>query len=303
MRPSRPRAPEARELAGRKAGARGSLLRRRRRVPDPGPGAALRGARHGHDPPGLRPAGGRSRACSSCSPTTTCPPPSSCPASPPSAIHSTVEQILEAGHEVGHHSYSHRSPVDLSEDEERADFERALAALERVGVRPSGHRAALWEASWRTPGLVAEYGLTYDSSLMDSDRPYRLRVGDRHDRRAAAPLEPRRLGAVRLPAAARHRRRDRVAAPRCSRCGGPSSTRCAATAACSCSPATRSSPAAPSRVEALRGLIEHALEPATWSSPAARRSPSGRSPTPSSPSASSSPVTVDPDGLPGGLAA
>jgi hypothetical protein len=25
---------------------------------------------------------------------------------------------------------------------------------------------------------VAEYGLTYDSSLMDSDRPYRLRVGD-----------------------------------------------------------------------------------------------------------------------------
>jgi len=91
----------------------------------------------------------------------------------------TVERILAAGHEVGHHSHSHRSPVDLSDDEERADFERALAALERFGVRPRGHRAALWEASWRTPGLVAEYGLAYDSSLMDSDRPYRLRVGDR----------------------------------------------------------------------------------------------------------------------------
>ena len=91
----------------------------------------------------------------------------------------TVERILAAGHEVGHHSHSHRSPVDLSDDEERADFERALAALERFGVKPRGHRAALWEASWRTPGLVAEYGLAYDSSLMDSDRPYRLRVGDR----------------------------------------------------------------------------------------------------------------------------
>jgi peptidoglycan-N-acetylglucosamine deacetylase len=91
----------------------------------------------------------------------------------------TVERILAAGHEVGHHSHSHRSPVDLSDDEERADFERALAALERFGIKPSGHRAALWEASWRTPGLVAEYGLAYDSSLMDSDRPYRLRVGDR----------------------------------------------------------------------------------------------------------------------------
>jgi peptidoglycan/xylan/chitin deacetylase (PgdA/CDA1 family) len=90
-----------------------------------------------------------------------------------------VERIVEAGHEVGHHSYSHRSPVDLSESEERADFERALAALELVGVRPTGHRAALWEASWRTPALVAEYGLRYDSSLMDADRPYRLRTGER----------------------------------------------------------------------------------------------------------------------------
>ncbi len=86
----------------------------------------------------------------------------------------TVERIVAAGHEVGHHSYSHRSPVDLSKEGEREDFERALAALDRVGVRPQGHRAALWEASWQTPALVAEYGLTYDSSLMDSDRPYRL---------------------------------------------------------------------------------------------------------------------------------
>jgi peptidoglycan-N-acetylglucosamine deacetylase len=86
----------------------------------------------------------------------------------------TVERIAAAGHEIGHHSYSHRSAVDLSEAEERADFERALAALDRVGVKPSGHRAALWEASWRTAALVAEHGLLYDSSLMDADRPYRL---------------------------------------------------------------------------------------------------------------------------------
>jgi len=86
----------------------------------------------------------------------------------------TVEQIAVAGHEIGHHSYSHRSAVDLSEAEERADFERALAALERVGVKPSGHRSALWEASWNTPGLVAEYGLDYDSTLMDDDKPYLL---------------------------------------------------------------------------------------------------------------------------------
>jgi peptidoglycan-N-acetylglucosamine deacetylase len=85
-----------------------------------------------------------------------------------------VEQIAAAGHEIGHHSYSHRSPVDLGEAGERQDFERALEALERRGVRPGGHRSALWEASWRTPALVAEYGLAYDSTLMDDDKPYLL---------------------------------------------------------------------------------------------------------------------------------
>jgi peptidoglycan/xylan/chitin deacetylase (PgdA/CDA1 family) len=86
----------------------------------------------------------------------------------------TVETIAAAGHEVGHHSYSHRSPVDLGAQGEREDFERALAALDRVGVAPKGHRSALWEANWATPSLVAEYGLEYDSTLMDDDKPYLL---------------------------------------------------------------------------------------------------------------------------------
>ena len=88
----------------------------------------------------------------------------------------SVEQIVAGGHEVGHHSYSHISPVDLGAAGEREDFERALAALERVGVRPTGHRSALWEASWDTASLVAEYGLEYDSTLMDDDKPYRLQT-------------------------------------------------------------------------------------------------------------------------------
>ena len=87
-----------------------------------------------------------------------------------------VERVLAAGHEVAHHSYSHRSAVDLGPDEERADFERALAALRAVGAEPRGHRAALWEASWLTPELVAEHGLVYDSSLMDADVPYLLQT-------------------------------------------------------------------------------------------------------------------------------
>jgi peptidoglycan/xylan/chitin deacetylase (PgdA/CDA1 family) len=89
----------------------------------------------------------------------------------------TVEQILAAGHEVGHHSYAHHSPFAQTEEEERADFERALGALARVGVEPEGFRCPSWEPGWRTPAVVAEHGLKYDSSLMDSDRPYVLETG------------------------------------------------------------------------------------------------------------------------------
>ena len=85
-----------------------------------------------------------------------------------------VERILAAGHEVGHHSYAHVAPVDQSDDEERADFERALEALARTGVEPVGYRCPGWEPSYRTPRLLAEHGLRYDSSLFDDDRPYVL---------------------------------------------------------------------------------------------------------------------------------
>ncbi|WP_119731400.1 polysaccharide deacetylase family protein [Thermomonospora amylolytica] len=82
--------------------------------------------------------------------------------------------IAERGHEVAHHSYAHRPPTSMTPQEERADFERALEVFRAQGVEITGHRAALWEATWLTTELVAEYGLRYDSSLMGDDRPYRV---------------------------------------------------------------------------------------------------------------------------------
>jgi peptidoglycan-N-acetylglucosamine deacetylase len=89
----------------------------------------------------------------------------------------TVEAILAAGHEVGHHSYAHYSPFAQTEDEERRDFERALATLRRLGAEVDGFRCPSWEPGWRTPQIVAEHGLAYDSSLMDADVPYLLETG------------------------------------------------------------------------------------------------------------------------------
>ncbi|MEV5961033.1 polysaccharide deacetylase [Kribbella sp. NPDC051952] len=87
--------------------------------------------------------------------------------------------IVEHGHEVAHHSYSHRAPTTLSAAEERADFERALDVFVAQGIEIRGHRAALWDATRVTLELIAEHGLAYDSSLMGDDRPYLLEVADR----------------------------------------------------------------------------------------------------------------------------
>ncbi|MFB8006061.1 polysaccharide deacetylase [Nocardia sp. NPDC056000] len=82
--------------------------------------------------------------------------------------------IVERGHEVAHHSYSHRAPTSLPPGAERADFERAMDVFTAQGIEITGHRAAMWSASLETHSLVREYGLSYDSSLMGDDRPYQV---------------------------------------------------------------------------------------------------------------------------------
>ena len=93
----------------------------------------------------------------------------------------SVEQILRAGHEVAHHGYSHRDSSTQSAGEERRDFERAMAALERfIGHPPLGFRSPSWDYSPTTMQLLVEHGFLYDSSLFAGDfRPYHPRLGDR----------------------------------------------------------------------------------------------------------------------------
>src|SRR5712671_1831 len=46
------------------------------------------------------------------------------------AFPKTVENIAEAGHEIGHHGYFHDRPGTA--DDEARDFDRASAALQRI---------------------------------------------------------------------------------------------------------------------------------------------------------------------------
>lgn len=78
--------------------------------------------------------------------------------------------ILSKGHEVANHSYAHRPPTSMSDDEQRLDFELAMDVFLQQDIPIAGYRAANWQSNRTTCELVAEYGL-YDSYLMHDDRP------------------------------------------------------------------------------------------------------------------------------------
>ncbi len=84
-----------------------------------------------------------------------------------------VRQILEGGHEVGVHGYTHRSPTNLSRDEEQEELVKALTVLRALGAEPVGYRSPSWDFSENTLSLLAGAGLTYSSNMMDDIRPYK----------------------------------------------------------------------------------------------------------------------------------
>lgn len=128
------------------------------------------------------------RGCCGASANTSCRRPSFVPGQTVESDPDEVEAILAAGHEVAAHSWAHVDPGSQEEAAERADMERALAALEQIGVRPEGCRSPSADLSGRTIALLEKHGFRYDSSLQADDyRPFRLRVGDRASR--DEPLE------------------------------------------------------------------------------------------------------------------
>lgn len=88
-----------------------------------------------------------------------------------------VEEIVAAGHELGLHGYTHRSPAKLSRDEEEDELVRSKAILEGFGASVVGYRSPSWEFSAHTVDLLSSHGLRYSSNFMDDIRPYRHASG------------------------------------------------------------------------------------------------------------------------------
>ncbi|MBS1842799.1 MAG: polysaccharide deacetylase [Actinobacteria bacterium] len=102
-------------------------------------------------------------------------------------------QILDEGHEIGHHGYFHEGPVNLDEAAERQMLEAGLAAMERRldGYVPVGYRSPAFDLSNNTTKLLIEYGFRYDTSMMAQDfEPYWCRTGDSMPRDRAYEFGP-----------------------------------------------------------------------------------------------------------------
>lgn len=88
--------------------------------------------------------------------------------------------IVEAGHEIAHHGWTHIPPNDMTREQEEAGLVRANEQIKKLtGRNARGYRSPSWDLSPNSMDLLLKYDFLYDSSMMADDyTPYRVRQGD-----------------------------------------------------------------------------------------------------------------------------
>lgn len=92
-----------------------------------------------------------------------------------------TESVFQAGHEIGHHGWTHRLPVTMEREEEEEELIRGNEAIVKLtGQKARGYRSPAWDLSPHSIELLLKHGFTYDSSLMGHDYlPYQARENDK----------------------------------------------------------------------------------------------------------------------------
>jgi len=89
-------------------------------------------------------------------------------------------EVFAAGHEIGHHGWTHVPPALLTRDKEEEGLTRANEQIKKLtGSYARGYRSPSWDLSPHSIELLLKHGFVYDSSMMGDDyTPYRVRQGD-----------------------------------------------------------------------------------------------------------------------------
>jgi peptidoglycan/xylan/chitin deacetylase (PgdA/CDA1 family) len=86
-----------------------------------------------------------------------------------------LREIVNIGHEIALHGYSHRNFARLSQSEQRDEILKASAAIEEaIGKKPLGFRLPEGNCTPETRATAMMCGMLYDNSFFDDDVPYVL---------------------------------------------------------------------------------------------------------------------------------
>jgi len=90
------------------------------------------------------------------------------------------QRVFDAGHEIGHHGWTHVPPAAMTREQEEAGLVRANEQIRKLtGKYARGYRSPSWDLSPHSVELLLKHGFAYDSSMMADDyTPYRVRQGD-----------------------------------------------------------------------------------------------------------------------------
>ena len=121
-----------------------------------------------------------------------------------------VKEVVQAGHEIGIHGYSHENPISMTQEQEEAVLDKCIDLIANLsGSTPTGYVAPWWEFSPVTNELLLNKGIKYDHSLMHHDfQPYYVRMGDswtkidysKHPREWMKPLvRGQETGLIEIP--------------------------------------------------------------------------------------------------------
>lgn len=91
----------------------------------------------------------------------------------------SIRDIAEEGHEVAAHGYVFEDLSELEPREEKAVFEKAhKILLDITGTAPRGFRNARYgrPISPNTLSIAKDMGYIYDSSYLDDDLPYQIKI-------------------------------------------------------------------------------------------------------------------------------
>lgn len=100
-----------------------------------------------------------------------------------------IDALLKDGHEIAHHSHTHRWIVTLSHEEELEEMEKGYQAIVKAtGKAPRGWRSPAAEVTDYTMDLMLKYKFDYSSNFFDDDSPYLLNIRGRQTKIVELPF-------------------------------------------------------------------------------------------------------------------